>query len=126
MSGFLTHIDIYLSFLLHQILLQDDAPFSLLQVCVEFGLPLLQAYLTHHVTGHLTSDTVCQTLVGALSLMKTCRDDSLKLALKQIAQESRSYITNHLNLVLESEGLLDLSKEAISIFLADKEVHIFV
>jgi len=105
-----------------QITLHNDAPFSLLQVCVEFGLPLLQSYLTHHVTSNLTPDTVCHTLVGASSLMKTCRDDSLKLALRQIVHESRTFIRNHQNLVLEGKGMLEMSKEALLGVLSDTEV----
>ena len=54
--------------------------------------------------------------------MKSCRDDSLKLALRQIVQESRSYICSHLNLVLEGPGLLELTKEALISILSDTEV----
>ncbi len=55
--------------------------------------------------------------------MKTCRDDSLRLALKQIVQESRSYIGSHRNRVLEGEGLLEMSKEALTGVLCDTEVR---
>lgn len=63
------------------------------------------------MTSHLTPETVCQTLAGASSLMKSCRDDSLKLALKQIVQESNSYVITHTRSVIEARGHLSLPKE---------------
>lgn len=43
--------------------------------------------------------------------MKSCRDDSLKLALKQIAQESRAYIITHIRAIFQGRGFLDLPKD---------------
>lgn len=94
-----------------KVTMHNNAPFSLLQVCAEFGLPLLQSYLTRHVISHLTNTTVCQTLVGASSLMKNSRDESLKLALKQIAQESRAFLIANGRAIFEGKGFLDLPKE---------------
>lgn len=107
-----------------QVSKHHEAPFSLLQVCAEFGLPLLQSYLTRHVISHLTLETVCQTLVGASSLMQNSRDrdESLRLALKQIAQESNSYIISHARAVFQGRGYLDLPKETFIGIISSNEV----
>ena len=106
-----------------QVTRHNDAPFSLLQVCAEFGLPLLQSYLTRHVITHLTLETVCQTLVGASSLMKSSRDDSLRLALKQIAQESNAYIIGHARAIFKGRGYLDLPKDTFASIISSNEVR---
>lgn len=104
--------------------LHNSAPFSLLQVCAEFGLPLLQSYLTRHVISHLTQQTVCQMLVGASSLMRNSRDDSLKLALKQIVQESRAYIIAHIKPIFQGKAFLDLPKEMLVSIISSNELSI--
>ena len=43
--------------------------------------------------------------------MKSSRDDSLKLALKQIAQECRTYIITHIRAIFQGKGYLELPKE---------------
>ena len=108
-----------------QVTRHNDTPFSLLQVCAEFGLPLLQSYLTRHVISHLTLETVCQTLVGASSLMKTSRDDSLKLALKQIAQESNAYVISHARAIFQGRGYLDLPKDTFIGIISSNEVGVY-
>ena len=84
---------------------------------------MLQSYLTRHVISHLTHNTVCQTLVGASSLMKTSCDDSLKLALKQIAQESLAYIMAHIRTIFQGRGFLDLPKDVFVGIISSNEVR---
>ncbi len=74
------------------------------------------------MTSHLTPETVCQTLVGASSLMKAYKDDILAVALKQIVQESMEYIISHARAVLQGEGLTSLSKEMFLRVISSNEV----
>ena len=43
--------------------------------------------------------------------MKSCKDESLKHALKQIVQESWSYVISHTRAVFQGKGFLDLPKD---------------
>lgn len=54
--------------------------------------------------------------------MQSCRDDSLKLALKQIAQESRAYIITNIRAIFQGRGFLDLPKEMFIGIISSNEV----
>ena len=55
--------------------------------------------------------------------MKSSRDDSLKLALKQIAQECRTYIITHIRAIFQGKGYLELPKEMFVGIISCNEVR---
>lgn len=56
--------------------------------------------------------------------MKSSRDDSLKLALKQIAQESRTYVLAHSRAIFQGRWFLDLTRDIFVGIISSNEVSI--
>lgn len=54
--------------------------------------------------------------------MKNCRDDSLKIALKQIAHESKAYILTHTRTIFQGRDYLILPKDTFISIISNNEV----
>ena len=107
-----------------QINFQCVDPFQVLHLCSELGLPLLQSYTLHHIASSLTSESVSRVLLTSESLLETCEDDMLKVALQRVHLDCIAFIQTHTRTVFLSESFLLLPKDTLITIISDNKVGI--
>ena len=109
-----------------QISFQSIDPFQVLHLCAELGLPLLQSYTLHHIASSLTSESVSRVLLTSESLLESCEDDMLKVALQRVHLDCISFIQTHTRTVFLSESFLLLPKDTLITIISDNKVGISI
>lgn len=107
-----------------QISFHSVDPFQVLHLCSEFGLPLLQSYTLHHISSTLTSESVSRTLLTSGSLLESCQDDVMKVALQRVHLDCITFIQTHTRTVFLSESFLHLPKDTLISIISDNKVNI--
>ena len=106
-----------------QINFQTVDPFQVLHLCSELGLPLLQSYTLHHIASSLTSESVSRVLLTSESLLESCEDDMLKVALQRVHLDCISFIQTHTRTVFLSDSFLLLPKDTLITIISDNKVR---
>ena len=116
----------YLPLLSTQINFQCVDPFQVLHLCSNLGLPLLQSYTLHHIASSLTSESVSRVLLTSESLLESCEDDMLKVALQRVHLDCIAFIQTHTRTVFLSESFLLLPKDTLITIISDNKVGIII
>lgn len=97
----------------------------MLSLASEWGLPVLKAYCIEQLGSTLTVDTVCATLIGALSLLEDYRGGrgAADTPLQEIVAKCQAFIESNARGVLQSDGFLRLSKESVVAIISSSKVR---